>query len=149
MRVAEFMTSPPVTADPVTTAREAARLMAEQAVGCVLVVDRGRLRGVLTDRDLAVRVLARGADPETPVGGLMSAPVVTLDADEDVSAAYRTFCRTGVRRLPVLRDGRVVGVLAVDDLFLDVLQHLADLLGPISWSALREGGPGPGPPATG
>ncbi|MGE7434284.1 CBS domain-containing protein [Kitasatospora sp. NPDC001175] len=145
MRVADLMTAPPVTVTPHTTARDAARRMDEEAVGCVLVAEGGTLHGVLTDRDLVVRALARNADPATRVSELMSAPVVTLDTTDDLAAAYRAFRRTGVRRLPVLDGYRLAGVLTIDDLFLDVLQNLADLLGPVSWSALREGSPGPGP----
>ncbi|GAA2796262.1 CBS domain-containing protein [Kitasatospora paracochleata] len=146
MRVAELMSAPPVTVPPTASVRDAARRMAAAEVGCVLVADREALRGVLTDRDLAVRWLAADADPDptVPVAAVMSSPAVTVGAEEDLSAAYRAFRRTGVRRLPVVDGTRPVGVLAIDDLFLDVLQHLADLLGPVSWSALREGPAGPG-----
>jgi signal-transduction protein with cAMP-binding, CBS, and nucleotidyltransferase domain len=118
--------------------------MAEEAVGCVLVAGPDGVRGVLTDRDLALRVLAAGLAPDTPVSELMSAPVTTVDAADDLGTAYRVFRRKGVRRLPVLDGGRLVGLLSVDDLFLDVLQRLEDLLGPLSWSTLREGAAGPG-----
>lgn len=144
MRVAELMTAPPVTVAPTASVRDAARRMDDQEVGCVLVADRGALVGVLTDRDLVVRWLAARADQSARVTEVMSAPPVTLDADDDLDSAYRAFRRTGVRRLPVLAGARLVGVLAIDDLFLDVLQRLADLLGPVSWSALREGSAGPG-----
>lgn len=142
MRIADLMTAPPVTVTPGATADEAARRMDEQQVGCLLVADRGVLCGVLTDRDLVVRGLARGAGPDTPVSELMSVPGITVDAASAPDAAYRAFRRTGVRRLAVLDGRQVVGVLSIDDLFQDVLFHLADLLGPVSWSALREGSPG-------
>ncbi|GAA4833631.1 CBS domain-containing protein [Kitasatospora terrestris] len=145
MRVSDLMTAPPVTVPPSAPVRQAAQRMADARVGCVLVADRGTLHGVLTDRDLAVRWAAVGADPSTPVSAVMSAPAVTVDATDDLAAAYRAFRRTGVRRLAVVDGTRPVGVVTVDDLFLDVLQHLADLLGPVSWSALREGSAGPGP----
>ncbi|MEV6210186.1 CBS domain-containing protein [Kitasatospora sp. NPDC051914] len=138
MRVSDLMISPPMTVPPDSTAAEAARLMADRAIGCVLVADGQTLLGVLTDRDLVVRVLADGADADTSVSRLMSAPPLTVDADDELNAAYRTFRRTGVRRLPVLRDGVPVGVITVDDLFLDVLQHFTDLLGPVSRSTLHE-----------
>jgi CBS domain-containing protein len=118
--------------------------MDEQQVGCVLVAEYGTLSGILTDRDLVIRALAQGAAPDTPVSELMSVPAATVDASDDLDIAYRTFRRTGVRRLPVLDAHRLVGVLTIDDLFCDVLQHFADLLGPVSVSALREGGAGPG-----
>ncbi|BFV55400.1 hypothetical protein KCMC57_up05040 [Kitasatospora sp. CMC57] len=141
MKVAELMITPPVTVPPETTARQAAARMAAEAVGCVLVADGGALCGIVTDRDLVLRALATTAGPDTRVSQLMSAPAVTVEAAQDVEVAYRTFRRTGVRRLPVLDEHRLVGVLALDDLLLDVLYRLFDLLGPISWSALHEGGP--------
>ncbi|MEU9047782.1 MULTISPECIES: CBS domain-containing protein [unclassified Kitasatospora] len=144
MRITDLMTTPPVTVTPRATARDAAREMSEQQVGCVLVAEHETLHGILTDRDLVVRALAQGTAPDAPVSELMSAPAVTVDTTDDLDAAYRAFRRTGVRRLPVLDGHRLVGVLTIDDLFRDVLQHLADLLGPVSISALRESGPGPG-----
>ncbi|MGW2370994.1 MULTISPECIES: CBS domain-containing protein [Kitasatospora] len=132
------MTTPPVTVGPTTTAFQAAQVMEQEAVGCVLVTDHGRLRGILTDRDLTVRGLAHGPRPAQPVGDLMTTPVTTVDAGDDLDTAYRTFRNAGVRRLPVLDDGRPVGMLTVDDLLRDVVERLVDLLIPVSRSALRE-----------
>ncbi|MEU5591808.1 CBS domain-containing protein [Streptomyces sp. NPDC020298] len=147
MKVSEVMTAPPVAVAPHVSLVEATRRMAESAVGSLLVVDEGVLRGIVTDRDLAVRGMGGGLEPEARVEAVMSARVVTVDAEDDLQAAYRTFRRTGVRRLPVLGGDRVVGVLTIDDLFLDVFRRLADLLGPVTWSVLQEP-PGP-PPAAG
>ncbi|WP_327068602.1 CBS domain-containing protein [Kitasatospora sp. NBC_01302] len=132
------MTSPPVVVAPRAAARQAALQMDAEAVGCLLVADGEHLYGVVTDRDLTIRALARGLSADAPVAELMSTPVVTLDVTDDLESAYRLFRRSGVRRLPVLDGHRPVGMLAVDDLFRDVLQHLSDLLGPISWSVLRD-----------
>ncbi|MFI6445676.1 cyclic nucleotide-binding/CBS domain-containing protein [Kitasatospora sp. NPDC050543] len=144
MRVADLMITPPIAVLPGATARQAARRMDDESVGCVLVAEDHTLRGIVTDRDLVVRAVAPGADLEAPVAEFMSAPAVTVDVTDDLAAAYRAFRRTGVRRLPVLDGHRLVGLLAVDDLFLDVLQRLSDLLGPVSFSTLREGSAGPG-----
>ncbi|WP_329560487.1 CBS domain-containing protein [Kitasatospora sp. NBC_01266] len=141
MKVSELMATPPVTVPPQATARLAALRMTEEAVGCVLVAEDDRLLGIVTDRDLVVRSVAGAAEPDAPVTELMSASVVTVDAADDLDSAYRTLRRSGVRRLPVLDGHRLVGLLAVDDLLLDVLSRLFDLLGPVSWSAMREGGP--------
>ncbi|WP_405009774.1 CBS domain-containing protein [Kitasatospora sp. NBC_01539] len=146
MKVADLMIAPPVTVPPEATARQAAGRMAAEAVGCLLVADGQTLHGVVTDRDLVLRALAEGAAPDVPVSELMSVPAVTVGAAEDLETAYRVFRRTGVRRLPVLDGHRLVGLLAVDDLLLDVLERLFDLLGPISWSALREHGQAAGSP---
>ncbi|MFJ9846663.1 cyclic nucleotide-binding/CBS domain-containing protein [Kitasatospora sp. NPDC101155] len=142
MKAEDLMTSPPVTVDPTTTAFQAALRMEQEMVGCVLVTDLdGRLHGILTDRDLTLRGLAHGLDAGQPVADLMTAPVTTIAADDDLDTAYRTFRSAGVRRLPVLDDGRPVGMLTVDDLLRDVVQRLFDLLIPVSRSALRENAP--------
>jgi CBS domain-containing protein len=123
--------------------------MAEHAVGSVLVVEHGALHGIVTDRDLAVRGLGGGLDTRARVDRIMSPHVTTVEAADELQVAYRTFRRTGIRRLPVLEAGRVVGVLTIDDLFLDVFRRLADLLGPIAWSVLKESSAPPssaGPP---
>ncbi|WP_127361122.1 CBS domain-containing protein [Actinacidiphila soli] len=138
MKVSEYMMAPPVTVSPDTTVRQTALRMEDAAVGSVLVATGDRLQGIVTDRDLVVRCLAQGGDPDTAVSDLMSPSVATLDATDDVEAAYRTFRRAGVRRRPVLDGHRLVGVLTVDDLFLDVFQRLADLLGSVAWSVLRD-----------
>ncbi|OLZ69021.1 histidine kinase, partial [Streptomyces sp. IMTB 2501] len=116
----------------------------EYAVGSVLVVEDGALHGIVTDRDLALRGIGGGLDPTARVDAVMSVKAVTVEAGDDLQVAYRTFRRTGVRRLPVLDAERVVGVLTIDDLLLDVFRRLADLLGPVTWSVLQEP---PGPPS--
>lgn len=144
MKVSEVMTAPPVCVAPQDSLTEATRMMARFAVGSLLVVEDGALRGIVTDRDLAVRGLGGGLGREARVDAVMSAQVVTLDMDDDLQVAYRTFRRTGVRRLPVVDKGKALGVLTIDDLLLDVFRRLADLLGPIAWSVLHEP---PGPPS--
>ncbi|WP_042381044.1 CBS domain-containing protein [Streptacidiphilus melanogenes] len=138
MRVRDVMNSPTVTVGPGDSIRRAAESMRAHDVGCVLVTRDGAPLGVVTDRDTTVRAVALGGDLEAPVTTVMSEPVVTLDADADLADAYRAFRRSGRRRLPAVVQGRVVGLLAVDDLFLDVFQRYADLLGPVSWSALTD-----------
>lgn len=138
MDISKLMIAPPVTVTPAATVRAAAQRMDEEGVGSLLVVEGGRLRGVLTDRDVVVRALAPGLGEDVTVAEVMSAPAVTVDVTDGVDAAYRAFRRSGFRRLPVVDGHRPVGVLAVDDLLLDVFQRFADLLGPVAWSMLRE-----------
>jgi CBS domain-containing protein len=146
MKVSEVMATPPVCVAPHDSLVEATRLMAQSAVGSLLVIEDGALRGIVTDRDIALRGMGGGLDRETRVDAVMSARVIVVDVNDDLQVAYQTFRRTGVRRLPVLNEGEAVGVLTIDDLFLDVLRRLADLLGPVAWSVLREP---PGPPPEG
>jgi CBS domain-containing protein len=146
MKVSEVMATPPVCVAPHDSLVEATRLMAQSAVGSLLVIEDGALRGIVTDRDIALRGMGGGLDRETRVDAVMSARVIVVDVNDDLQVAYQTFRRTGVRRLPVLSESEAVGVLTIDDLFLDVLRRLADLLGPVAWSVLREP---PGPPFEG
>jgi signal-transduction protein with cAMP-binding, CBS, and nucleotidyltransferase domain len=138
MKISELMTSPAIDIGPRASIQEAALRMDALLVGSLLVCEEERLCGIVTDRDLAVRALARGLEPQTPVSEVMSAPVVTVDADADLALAYRVFRCNAVRRLPVLGRRGPAGMLTVDDLLRETAQRLTDLLGPISWSALRE-----------
>ncbi len=143
MRVREVMRTPVVTVLPDTTLAETAQRMGECVVGCVVVMSGPAVHGLVTDRDLAVRGLATGAAATTPVSVVMTAPVFTVPADDDVDVAYHIMRREGVRRLPVLDSGRVVGLVALDDLLMDVVRRLGELLGTLSWCVLAEQ---PGPP---
>ncbi|MCN9242258.1 CBS domain-containing protein [Streptomyces sp. RY43-2] len=138
------MSTPAVAVPPGTSLAETARQMDANGVGSVLVVEGESLRGIVTDRDLAVRGLGGGLDREARVDALMSRRVITVNVSDDVHVAYRAFRGSGVRRLPVLSGHRVVGMVTVDDLLLDVFQRLAALLGPVAWSILEEP---PGPPS--
>ncbi|MEU6809911.1 CBS domain-containing protein [Streptomyces sp. NPDC046831] len=144
MKVSDVMSAPAVCVTPGTSLAEVAGRLADEGVGSVLVVEEGALRGIVTDRDLALRGLGAGAGAGARAETVMSPDVVTVRASDDVHVAYRAFRRSGVRRLPVLDEGRAVGVLTVDDVLLDVFQRLADLLGPVAWSVLDEP---PGPPS--
>ncbi|MFE7425830.1 MULTISPECIES: CBS domain-containing protein [unclassified Streptomyces] len=147
MKVSELMSSPAVTAAPATPVRDVGRLMDKYGVGAVVMTENGFPAGIVTDRDLALHVLVGGLNPESPVSGAMSSPVITVDVNDGAQEAYRTFRRCGVRRLPVLDEQQVIGVLTVDDMLMDVFRRMADLLaGPIAWSVLEEL---PGPPGQG
>lgn len=107
------------TAAPGQLARDAARRMAERAVGTLVVVDElGRPLGIVTDRDLMVRCLAEPADPRrTRVDRVMSGPVAWIHQDASVAAALEEMARLRVRRLAVVDEReRLVGLLALDDL---------------------------------
>lgn len=143
MNVSAYMSAPAVSVNATTTIGEAARCMDLHGVGCLVVTEGTVLRGIVTDRDIAVRAVAGEFDRDDPVGAVMTAPAVTVDAAQDIHAAYQTFRNSGVRRLPVLDGRRVVGMLTVDDLLMDVFRRVADLLGPVAWSVLEE------PPAPG
>jgi CBS domain-containing protein len=114
------MTSDPTCCVPGDTVQEAARLMKSEDVGPIPVVDdrEGRkLVGMITDRDIAVNVVAEGLDPKTTkVEAVMTRDLVTVGPDDDVQKAFDLMSERQVRRLPVVEsDGRIVGIIAQAD----------------------------------
>jgi CBS domain-containing protein len=117
MRVAEVMTRDVRLIEPNQTIRDAARLMAEMDAGIMPVREGDRLVGMITDRDIAVRAVAQGRGPDTPVREVMTDEVKYCFEDEDTAAVERNMAEIQVRRLPVLtRDKRLVGILSLGDL---------------------------------
>jgi CBS domain-containing protein len=115
--IREVMTADPRTVEAGATVADAAREMRDGDVGAVVVVENGTVAGIVTDRDIAVRVVAEGRDPEqVKVTEVASRDVVTLDPQQDLDEALRLMARHQVRRLPVVEeDGRLVGVVAQAD----------------------------------
>lgn len=111
------MTESVVTASPQSSVRRVAELMRERNVGSVVLLDEdGQPVGFVTDRDLALSVLADGRDPDQPAGGHASSPVVTGAPEMDVEEAAALMVRHGIRRLPILADGVLTGIVTLDDL---------------------------------
>jgi len=106
-----------VTVEPQECLAKAARLMEQENVGAVVVVEMDRPVGILTDRDLALAVCLHGAWPQDPVQSRMQCPVETIRSDEGVYQATQRMMELAVRRLPVVNDvGRLVGIVSLDDL---------------------------------
>jgi CBS domain-containing protein len=115
-QIRDLMTENPSSCARSTPVVEAAKVMAREDVGSVPVVDSGRLMGVVTDRDLVVRVLAEGRDPEgTSVGDVASSDVATVSPDDSLDDALKLLARHQVRRLPVVEDDQLVGIVAQAD----------------------------------
>ena len=115
--VQELMTANPQSVSADQTIVDAARIMRDEDAGLVPVVQGDRLVGTLTDRDIAIRVVAEGKDPQsTNVREVASTDLVTIDPQQDLSEALRLMAQHQVRRLPVVEeDGRLVGILAQAD----------------------------------
>jgi len=117
MKVSEVMTRDVRLIEPTQTIREAARLMAEMDSGILPVREGDRLVGMISDRDIAVRAVAQGKGPDTPVREVMTDEVKYCFEDDDTDAVERNMADIQVRRLPVLtRDKRLVGILSLGDL---------------------------------
>jgi CBS domain-containing protein len=119
--IQESMTSNPCSIDADKSVVYAAKMMREEDVGLAPIVEGNRLVGTLTDRDIALRVVAEGRDPEsTTVREVASSDLVTVDPQQDLDEALRLMAQHQVRRLPVVEeDGHLVGVVAQ----ADVAQH--------------------------
>ena len=115
-KVRDVMTPAPVGVYYNQTIGEAARIMRDTQVGAVLVVDDGALSGMVTDRDLVIRGLAEGEGPDSPVGPLCSGELIGVAADAETDQAEQLMREHAVRRLPVINDGQVVGIVSIGDL---------------------------------
>jgi CBS domain-containing protein len=119
MQVSEVMSRDVNIANPGQSIREAARMMADIDAGVVPVGENDRLVGVITDRDIAVRAVAAGKSPDTPIREIMSAEVKYCFEDDDISDVARNMAEIKLRRLPVV-DGRkrLVGIISLGDIAL-------------------------------
>jgi CBS domain-containing protein len=128
--VSDVMTRNPATIESGQSTADAARLMAQGDMGDVIVLDNGNVTGILTDRDIAVRLVAQEKDPRTPVAEIVSdRDLVTVAPDMPLDQAARLMRQHSVRRLPVVQQGRAVGVVSLGDLAIerDETSALADI----------------------
>ena len=115
-RIRDVMTPSPETVEPGKPTTEAAKLMKKADAGMIPVVQDGQLIGTVTDRDIVLRVIAEGKDPaSTTVGEIASGEVVTVAPEQDLDEALHLMAKHQVRRLPVVENGLLVGVLAQAD----------------------------------
>ena len=130
--VREFLRKAPVTVPPECTIEEAARLMGDRGVGSLLVVTGDKVVGILTDRDIVVRGVGAGQPLATRVNEVMTEHPVTIQGSVDVFEAFQVLKGAGVRRLPVLEDGDIAGIVSVDDLLVALVLELGAVASPIA-----------------
>jgi CBS domain-containing protein len=126
----EVMTHDPRMIRPTDTVHDAAREMRDGDVGAVLIEDGGRLAGIVTDRDIVIRTVADGRDPdEVKVDEVATKDVEALSPDQSLHDAVQFMRDHDVRRVPVVQDGRPVGIISLGDLAveLDANSALADI----------------------
>ena len=120
MKVSDVMTREVQTISPNQTAKEAASFMLSTDSGSIPVTDGERLVGMITDRDIAVRGVAKGFAPDTPVSELMTRDCITAREDDDVSTIASKMSEAQVRRLPVIDgDEKLCGIVSLGDLSRD------------------------------
>jgi CBS domain-containing protein len=114
-----------ITASEAMTARDAARLMATNKVSALMILDGARLLGIFTERDLALKVVAAGLDPDkVTLSQVMTRDPDTLKPDDTARSALEKMSRRGYRHLPVVDGDRVVGMVSVRDLYAAVLEQV-------------------------
>jgi len=118
--VEEIMTRDPRTVNGSDTVTDAARLMRDSDIGDVIVVDDGQVSGIVTDRDIVIRGVAEGRDPDsTEVSDVHTASVETIEPDASVDDAVSLMREKDIRRLPVAKNGRPVGIVSLGDLAVE------------------------------
>ncbi|HVJ92602.1 MAG TPA: CBS domain-containing protein, partial [Labilithrix sp.] len=124
-----------------TTVFEAARAMKTNEIGCIVVVDsNGKIAGLVTDRDIVLRVVGETRDPAaTSLGEVMSPDVATLHPDAETADALRLMRTRRIRRVPLVEDGRVVGMVTIDDLLFDEAASLEEIAAVVQAQLIETG----------
>ena len=118
--VEEIMTTNPRTVNVDATVLEAAQVMRDNDIGDVIVVEDGQVTGIVTDRDIAVRAVAEGRDQEsTTVGEISTTGIQAIEPGASVDDAVRMMREHDIRRLPVVKNGRPVGIISLGDLAVE------------------------------
>ena len=131
MKVRDALHKAPVTVSPRASLAETATVMAEYNVGAVLVVEGDSLVGIVTDRDLVVRALASGQAAGEEVGSVMTLEPSTVQGGAEVDEALSVLAEGGFRRVPVLEDDQLAGMLTTDDVLAAALALLGAAVAPV------------------
>ena len=128
MLVKDVMSSPVVTLEEDETSNKVANLMEENELGCVILTKNGKPVGIITERDLVIRVLAKNIAPDTvKAKEIMTAPLLTIQPEATISEAARRMSRLNIRRLGVVYKGNLVGLLSSKDI-LGVMPELIEII---------------------
>ncbi len=137
MRTIDAIRRSGVALAPDQTIRAAAEIMERSGVGALAVVDADQqLLGIVTDRDLVRRGLAKGLPLDARIDSIMSSPVVSVESHADIHSVYAVFRTNPVRRLAITREGRFAGMLSLDDLLVNLAADLSDLVRPVTAEVL-------------
>jgi CBS domain-containing protein len=118
--IGEVMTRDPVTLPADSPVRDAAVAMRDADIGDVIVLEEGdRICGIVTDRDIALRVIGEGREPTTKLGEICTRDINTVSPDTSVGEAVRLMSKEAIRRLPVVDGGRPVGIVSLGDLAME------------------------------
>jgi CBS domain-containing protein len=140
MALQRFCKRPIVAVTPEKTILDACRLLEERNIGCLLVEEHGKLCGILTDRDIALRVTGQGKDPQqTTVWNVMTPNPVRIRADHTLHELTMLMHQEHVRRVPILDgSGNVIGIVTLDDLLALLGDEMSDMAKTVAESFLRQ-----------
>jgi|Deesub1362A_J573_1020465.scaffolds.fasta_scaffold04965_6 CBS domain-containing protein len=125
-RVEDVMTPAVKTVERHASVLEATKIMEDMLLGALVVVERSRAVGIITERDVIHRVVNAGLDPKrTSVGEVMSSPVVTITSEASIEKAAQVMVEKRIKKLPVLKNGRLVGIITATDIVREV-PHLRE-----------------------
>lgn len=114
--IGDIMTKSVISVDSSITVNEAAKMMEDGKVGAVIVMENNKPVGIVTDRDFSVKVAAHAYQITTPIKQIMSSPILTINSDETVRTAADLMHEKGVRKLPVIKNENVVGIITATDI---------------------------------
>lgn len=129
MLIKNIMQKQVVSCPPSTSVHDVAGMMKDRNVGSVLISEGESLKGIVTDRDIALRLAADSMDPlTTPISRIMTPNPDTITADADIDSALQIMSKGSIRRLPVTQDGKLVGLLSSADLAVEIKQEVDQFL---------------------
>lgn len=120
--VKEVMKTSVISVDSSVTATDAAKMMEDTGVGAIVVLEQNVPIGIITDRDFAIKITAHSYPIDTPVRRIMSSPLISIDPNSDLWVASDLMSTRNVRKLPVIDDDKVVGIITCSD----IVKHTAD-----------------------
>jgi CBS domain-containing protein len=116
MRVRDVMVKNVKTVSPEATMAEAAGMMKKYKIGCLVVVEGDRVVGIITERDLAYKIIAERRSLETKVGIIMTKDLKTISSKKSIKDAAKVMAAHVIRRLPVVEEGKLVGIVSIEDI---------------------------------
>ena len=129
MKVKEIMSFPAITEDEDASVAKILKHMELSQIGCVVITSEGKPVGIIVDHDIAAKVIMKDRSPdEVKAKEIMSSPLITVDADASVEEACGLLARKGIRRVPVIQDGELVGVISIRNILTGKPEHVRKYL---------------------
>ncbi len=116
LTIADVMTKSVISVDASLAVNEAAKMMEDTKVGAIIVMENNTPIGIVTDRDFAIKIVAHAYQITTPVKQIMSSPLFSINSDESIRTAADLMYHRGIRKLPVIDDEKVIGIITATDI---------------------------------